>query len=73
MALRRLPFESSAIFAPTSGGRSNGTFFATYVRTVFIYDKGNVREESIQHQFRSDVGAPRLYLAQQPASIDTDF
>ena len=50
MALRRLPFESSAIFPPTSGGKSNGTFFATYARTVFIYDKGNVREESIQHR-----------------------
>jgi hypothetical protein len=44
MAFRRFPFESSAILTATSGGKSNGTFLATYVKTAFIYDKDSVRE-----------------------------
>jgi hypothetical protein len=46
MAFRRFPFESSAILAATSGGKSKGTFLATYVRTDFIYNKDSVKEST---------------------------
>lgn len=70
IAFRRFPFESSTIFSPASGGRSNPARLATYFRTVNICQHKYQCIWRCQGSDNSDI--PLLHWEQLRALIGID-